>query len=93
MEARFEALKNLLEELMDKIQKPIGAISTFPLCICMAESAEVRVVAMVTEKGYVVVSASGQVVKCTTLAEVESCFLSYFKTEGHQLNHRFISHP
>ena len=93
MQARFEALKSLLDELMDVIQSPIGAVSTFPLCISMADSAEIRVVAIVTEKGYVVVSASGQVVKCTTLAEVKSCFLSYFKVEGYQLNRKFVSHP
>ena len=93
MEARFEALKNLLDELMDEMQNPIGAVSTFSLSICMAESAEARVVAIVTENGYVVVSADGQVAKCTTLHEVEQCFLSYFKVSGHRLIPANFSHP
>ena len=93
MEARFEALKGLLDELMDEIQNPVGGVFTLSLSICMVESKDSRVLATVTENGYVVVSASGQVVKCTTLHEVEQCFLSYFKVVGHRLNSSYTSHP
>lgn len=78
MEKKFEELCNLLTHLFRQLPFPMGGYNKENGSIYMIDN-DLRMTALLTKNGYVVVSASGDVYNFSTIAEVESCFLLYFR--------------
>ena len=79
MKEKYYELKELLTELFRQLPFPVGGSDDEMLSIYMSEGSDLRMTAIVTRKGYTVVNAGGEVIQCSTLQEVESTFLLYFK--------------
>ena len=79
MKERYNNLKELLTSLFRQLSFPTGGSDDEMLSIYMSERENLRMTAIVTEKGYTLVSASGKILQCSTLQEVESAFLLYFR--------------
>lgn len=79
MRERYNELKNLLTTLFRQLTFPMGGSNDEMLSIYMTEGEDLRLIAITTGNGYTVVSASGEVLLCSTLQEVESAFLLYFR--------------
>jgi len=79
MKERYFELKELLTALFRQLPFPMGGSDDEMLSIYMSERENLRMTAITTSKGYTVVSASGEILQCSTLQEVESAFLLYFR--------------
>lgn len=79
MKERYNELNELLTSLFRQLPFPMGGSDDKMLSIYMSERENLRMTAIVTEKGYTLVSASGEILQCSTLQEVESAFLIYFR--------------
>lgn len=78
----YEKLAGLLTVLFRQLPFPMGGCNPEAESIYMV-GGELRMTAIATHKEYVVVSGSGEVYKFSTVEEVESCFLIYFRKSFH----------
>ena len=79
MKERYNELNELLTSLFRQLPFPMGGSDDKMLSIYMSERENLRMTAIVMKKGYTLVSASGEILQCSTLQEVESAFLIYFR--------------
>lgn len=79
MKERYIELKNLLTSLFRQLPFPMGGENDDMLSIYMTERENLRMEAITTSKGYTVITAGGEILQCSTLQEVESAFLLYFR--------------
>ena len=80
MKERYNELLELLEDLIcNELSFPMGSVNSDMLSICVLEGDRRRLVAMVTENGYTVISAQGEVTHHSSIQDVKSRFLVYFK--------------
>ena len=87
MKDRYKKLKELLADLFQELQFPIGGENDDLMSIYMSEGENHRMTAMVTTDGYIVVYGDGRTLRCQKIQMVEGAFLVYFKKQRECINY------